>query len=148
MARKQKNQQLIKGTPTHRRTEDDYMGALLDTVSLEDWRGVVQGALDAAKQGDSAARAWLSAFLLGKPKHSAPAPLSVVVQQLTGDDALINRLARSIMNPILYPSSHRNDQWEQDIKDMVAAELAQKIPLAETCAKALPELDSEQLGEK
>ncbi len=28
----------IKGTATHRRTEGDYMGVLLDTVTLDDWR--------------------------------------------------------------------------------------------------------------
>lgn len=33
----------------HRRTEGDYMSVLLDTVTLEDWRGVVAGALQAAK---------------------------------------------------------------------------------------------------
>ena len=33
-------QGLIRGMGTHRRTEGDYMAALLDTVTLEDWRDV------------------------------------------------------------------------------------------------------------
>jgi hypothetical protein len=46
-------QSYIKGAFTHRRTEADYMGLLLDTVSLEDWRSVVVAPLAAAKAGDS-----------------------------------------------------------------------------------------------
>ena len=42
-------QGLIRGMGTHRRTEGDYMAALLDTVTLEDWRDVVAGALQLAK---------------------------------------------------------------------------------------------------
>jgi hypothetical protein len=50
MARKKQN--YIKGTFTHRRTEADYMGALLDAVTLEDWRSVVAATVAAAKAGD------------------------------------------------------------------------------------------------
>jgi hypothetical protein len=39
MARRK--QSYIKGTFTHRRTEADYMGVLLDAVPLQDWREVV-----------------------------------------------------------------------------------------------------------
>jgi hypothetical protein len=49
---KRKQAELIRGSANHRRTEGDYMGVLLDTVSLEDWRGVVSGALRDAKDGD------------------------------------------------------------------------------------------------
>jgi hypothetical protein len=51
MARKK--QSCIKGTFTHRRTETDYMGVLLDTVPLEDWREVVSATVAAAKAGDA-----------------------------------------------------------------------------------------------
>ena len=47
MARKK--QSYIKGTFTHRRTEADYMGVLLDAVPLEDWREVVSATVAAAK---------------------------------------------------------------------------------------------------
>jgi hypothetical protein len=58
MARKK--QSYIKGTFTHRRTEADYMGVLLDAVPLEDWREVVGATVAAAKAGrDEAEReAW------------------------------------------------------------------------------------------
>ena len=48
MARK-KQQELIRGHAAHRRTEGDYMGVLLETVTLDDWRGVVSTAKAAAK---------------------------------------------------------------------------------------------------
>ena len=38
MARKK--QSYIKGPFTHRRTEADYMGVLLDAVPLEEWRQI------------------------------------------------------------------------------------------------------------
>ena len=49
-------QELIRGVGTNRRTEGDYMAALLDTVTLDDWRDVVAGALQLAKGGDAQAR--------------------------------------------------------------------------------------------
>jgi hypothetical protein len=91
MARKK--QSYIKGTFTHRRTEADYMGALLDAVPLEDWREVVSATVAAAKAGDATARAWLAQYLVGKPGATAPAPLTVIVQQLSGRDPLVERLA-------------------------------------------------------
>src|SRR5262245_55871372 len=91
MARKKRS--YIKGPFTHRRTEADYMGALLDAVTLEDWRSVVVAAVAAAKAGDPSARAWLGQYLVGKPAASAPAPLTVVVQQLSGCDPLVDSLA-------------------------------------------------------
>lgn len=47
---KRKQTEYIQGHATHRRTEGDYMGVLLDAVTLDDWRGVVTGALQAAIQ--------------------------------------------------------------------------------------------------
>lgn len=128
MARRKQSAGYIQGTATHRRTEGDYMSILLDTVTLEDWRGVVAGALQAAKGGDASARAWLAQYLVGKPVHKAPAPLTVVVQQLNGADPLVERLSSSAIHAAQFP----DDGWKQQIKALVAAELAQKIPHRET----------------
>jgi hypothetical protein len=51
MARKR--QSYIKGPFTHRRTEADYMGVLLDAVPMEDWRSVVVATVAAAKAGEA-----------------------------------------------------------------------------------------------
>lgn len=93
MATKKRALELIRGTATHRRTEGDYMGVLLDAVSLDDWRGVVTGALQAAKGGDPQARNWLAQYLMGRADTKAPTPLNIVVQQLNGVDPLVNKLA-------------------------------------------------------
>ena len=135
---KRKQQSLIKGTANHSRTEGDYMATLLDTVTLEDWQDVVSSTLAAAKQGDAQARSWLAQYLVGKPAGKAPTPLTVVVQQLNGDNPLINRLSKTLIDQHKYPSLHENDAWENQIKAIIAAELAEKIPLIETIARPEP----------
>jgi hypothetical protein len=57
MATNKRTNGLIPGHATHTRTQDSYMGALLDAVTLDDWREVVTGAVQAAKCGDAQARA-------------------------------------------------------------------------------------------
>jgi hypothetical protein len=98
MARKK--QTYVKGPFTHRRTEADYMGVLLDAVPLEDWREVVGATVAAAKAGDPSARAWLGQYLIGKPSTAAPTPLTVVVQQLSGRDPLVDKMVRDVLRPI------------------------------------------------
>jgi hypothetical protein len=126
--RKQQQQSFIKGTAKHSRTEADYMSAVLETVTLEDWQEVVSSTLSAAKQGDAQARAWLAQYLLGKPAGKAPTPLTVVVQQLNGDNPLVNRLSKTIVDQYKYPALHENDAFEDQIKALIATELAEKIP--------------------
>lgn len=132
MATKKRTPELIRGTATHRRTEGDYMGVLLDAVTLDDWRGVVTGALQAAKGGDPQARNWLAQYLVGRPEGKAPTPLNIVVQQLNGLDPLVNRLAKPMIDREKYPSMHTNDAYEAHIRALVAAELATKIKTLET----------------
>jgi hypothetical protein len=120
MARQKQTTHYIRGTATHRRTEGDYMGVLLDTVTLEDWRGIVAGAMQAAKDGDPSARAWLAQYLVGKPEHKAPTPLTVVVQQLSGVDSLVDKLTRETAHSMLFPE----DDWKQSIRKNIEAELS------------------------
>lgn len=103
------------------------MGVLLDTVTLDDWRDVVAGALAQAKDGDPAARTWLASYLVGRPETKAPAPLTVVVQQLNGTDPLIDRLAKPHLDRARYPTLHKDDDWEAGVKALVAEELAAKL---------------------
>lgn len=128
MAKRKQTASYIRGTVAHRRTEGDYMSVLLDTVTLEDWRGVVTGALQAAKGGDASARAWLAQYLVGKPDHKALTPLTVLVQQLHGADPLVEKLSSKLIWDAQFP----DDGWKQEIKALVAAELAEKLPTVET----------------
>lgn len=137
MAR-QKQATYIKGSAVHRRTESDYMGVLLDTVSLEDWRDVVNGALQSAKDGDTQARAWLAQYLVGKPEGKAPTPLTVVVQQWSGGDPVADRLAKPIINRARFPSLHEDDDFEASVRAVIASELAQKLPVHENSGTPAP----------
>ena len=129
MARRR--QSLIRGTGTHRRTESDYMGVLLDAVSLEDWREVVAGALRMAKNGDTAARIWLAQYLVGKSESKAPSPLTVVVQQWAGNDPVAAQLAEPVIDREKYPALYESDEWEDGVRAEIAAELEGKLsPLA------------------
>ena len=129
MARK-KQPELIRGHAAHRRTEGDYMGVLLEAVTLDDWRAVVNNAKTRASDGDPQARAWLAQYLMGKPAGSAPTPLTVVVQQLNGADPLIDKLAQKVVHSVKFPDSEGG--WKDGIKALVAAELAEKVRTVET----------------
>ena len=129
---RRKQTEYIKGTAQHRRTEGDYMGVLLETVTLNDWRSVVNGALQAAKGGDPQARNWLAQYLIGRPEGKAPTPMNIVVQQLSGADPLVERLAKPAIDRMEYPSLHRNDDLKDHIRALVAAEMQGKVKPLET----------------
>ncbi|MEY3288219.1 MAG: hypothetical protein RLZZ419_461 [Pseudomonadota bacterium] len=129
---KRKQPNYIKGNANHRRTEGDYMSTLLETVTLDDWQDVVNTALTAAKNGDAQARAWLAQYLVGKPASKAPSPLTVVVQQLNGENPLVNRLAKPVLDQYKYPGLHTDDVLDAQIKALIATELDTKLPPVET----------------
>ena len=129
MARK-KQPELIRGHAVHRRTEGDYMGVLLEAVTLDDWRTVVNNAKTLAQAGDAQARAWLAQYLMGKAAGKAPTPLTVVVQQLNGADPLIDRLTRDTIHSAKFPDSDRD--WKDSIRALLAAEIAEKLRTVET----------------
>ncbi|MGZ8935213.1 MAG: hypothetical protein ACXW04_09950 [Methylobacter sp.] len=141
---KHRQQTYLKGKATHRRTETDYLSVLLETVTLDDWREVVTQALQEAKNGDKTARDWLARYLVGIPQTHAPAPLTVVVQQLKGDDPLVDNLAKPVIDQALYPSFPENDEWEEHVKTSIATELAKKIPQDESDSKSVTALLSEK----
>lgn len=129
MAIKKRTAGLIPGYATHRRTESDYMAALLDEVSLNDWRKVVTGAVQAAKGGDPQARNWLGQYLIGRPESKAPTALNVIVNQLTGTDLVVNRLADKLTATTFdFEGSGNRAQITQQLK----AELATKVQQVET----------------
>lgn len=137
-----KQKTYLRGTGAHRRTEGDYMGVLLDTVSLADWQDVVNGALQLAKQGDPQARAWLAQYLVGKPEGKAPTPLTVVVNQWAGHDPLTEKLAAPLINRAQNPFLYGDNELAESLRGAIAAELAQKIPAPETAEKPATAGDS------
>jgi hypothetical protein len=129
MATRKTTPSLIQGHATHTRTQDSYMGVLLDAVTLDDWREVVTGAVQAAKGGDPQARTWLAQYLVGQPASKAPTAVQVVVNQLSGNDPVINKLADRLTAPSFdFDGSGNRAQITQRLK----AELSEKMQQVET----------------
>jgi hypothetical protein len=54
------------GPGRHKREKErEYLRALTEAVTLEDWRAVAAKAVEQAKGGDHRAREWLSRYLVG-----------------------------------------------------------------------------------
>ena len=121
MATKQTTPRFINGTAKSRATSTDYVAVLLENVSLDDWRDVVSGAVKAAKEGDAPARAWLAQYVMGRPEHTAPTPINVVVHQLQGQNEVVRRLTSDANFGLQFP----DDPQEMAIGQLIAAELAQ-----------------------
>ena len=124
---------LVPGSARYRHTESDYLAVLLETVSLDDWRAIVSTAMDAAKNGDAGARVWLAQYLVGKPAAPAPAPLTVVVQQLAGRDPVVEQLVEPHVDRLKYPGLHADDGRIEALRSRVADELrAGEVVASET----------------
>ena len=121
MTRKKRN--FVKGAFSHRRTESDYMGELLEAVTLEDWREIVAATVTAAKAGDTSARTFLAQYLMGRPELKAPAPVTVVVQQLSGRDPLVEKIVEQHVEDMEYPTLHFGGTEKKDLEGAVAEEL-------------------------
>jgi hypothetical protein len=127
MTRKTETEPVLRGRAPHRRTQTDYMGALLDRVPLETWGEVIDATVAKAKDGDAQARAFLAAYLVGKPAHDAPEPLAVTAARLSGNDPLVATLAKPAIDRFEYPTIHRDDESHAAIRALVADELPAHI---------------------
>jgi hypothetical protein len=58
----------------------------------------------------------------------------VIVQQLNEDNPLVNRLAKPVIDQYQYPSLHEKDAWKDQIKALIASELAEKVPEVKTAS--------------
>jgi hypothetical protein len=56
-----------------RAVERDYLAALSERLSLDDWRSIVDRAVKDARSGDARARDWLSRYALGSEPLSLTA---------------------------------------------------------------------------
>jgi hypothetical protein len=65
-----------------RPVEEKYLKKLSTAVTLNDWKAIVQKAVEQAKDGDDKARAWLSDHLIGKPtqrvEHSGDMTIGLI----------------------------------------------------------------------
>lgn len=121
MNRKTETEPMLRGHAKHRRTQSDYMGALLDRVTLETWGDVIDATVTRAKDGDAQARAFLAAYLVGKPAHAAPEPLAVTAARISGDDALADKLTKDATD------WRMDDDEKEAIREAIATELPEHI---------------------
>jgi len=75
------NGQFAKGNPggpgrPRRALERDYLRAMSDVVSADDWGKICERARDDALAGDAKARLWLSKYLVGDGSMSLSETLS------------------------------------------------------------------------
>jgi len=122
----QKTKPLIQGSATHCRTEFDYFGALLDTVTIDDWREVVTGALTLAKAGDHQARNWLAQYLIGQASQKAPTAVTVIVSQLQGQNRVLDKLTNEL-TPSAFDFPDSREAQKAVIKERLHIELEEKI---------------------
>lgn len=121
MNRKAETEPMLHGHAKHRRAQSDYMGVLLDRVTLETWADVIDATVAKAKDGDVQARAFLAAYLVGKPTHEAPEPLTVTTARFMGDDALVTKLTDRLTHWGM------DDDEKEAIREAVATELPAHI---------------------
>lgn len=127
MNRKTETEPMLHGHAKHRRTQSDYMGALLDRVTLETWGEVIDATVAKAKDGDAQARAFLAAYLVGKPAHDAPEPLAVTAARISGDDPLVSALAEPIQKRDELDYYREQHEQETHFRALVTAELPAHI---------------------
>ena len=77
----------------------------------------------AAKAGDASARAWLAQYLVGKPGLTALPPLTVVVQQLSGRDPVVDELASRQINRLQFPDPYEDEALESTVRETIREEL-------------------------
>ena len=70
-----------------RTVEREYLGAMLDAISLDDWRTIIGKAVEDAKSGNSKARDWLARYVLG-PEPLKPSEMAADEQDLTPEEEI------------------------------------------------------------
>lgn len=80
MADRNSNGTFAAGNPggpgrPRRIVEREYLGAMFDAISIEEWREIIVRAIEDAKAGDAKARDWLTRYVLGTAPRT-PAELA------------------------------------------------------------------------
>jgi len=108
-----------------RAVERDYLAVLSESVSLDDWRGIVGRAVADASSGDARARDWLSRYVLGvEPMRltdlalrelmgvSADAELAAMIERETTppDERLLDEAVRG--SSLLKAAANKVITWD------------------------------------
>ncbi len=86
-----------------RAVERQYLAALSDAISLEDWQEIVKATVTRAKEGDSKARDWLTRYVIGENPRT--------LTDLAADEAAEMGAERDILEAIA--NRLKNDQFQK-----------------------------------
>ena len=81
-----------------RAIEREYLAALSEAVTLEDWREIVKAAVTGAKQGDTKARDWLCRYLLGERSMTLTDLAADEASELSAEQDILERMAKRQKN--------------------------------------------------
>ena len=82
-----------------RAVERDYLAALSERLSLDDWRSIVDRAVKDARSGDARARDWLSRYALGSEPMSLTALAIRELMQVSTEAELAAMIERETTPP-------------------------------------------------
>jgi hypothetical protein len=113
-----------RGRPPRPR-EVAYLRKLVDSVSLRDWREIAKKAVADAKEGDAAARSWLSLYLLGK---DPPSIAQATAEEISEADywVLVREVAR-LSAAVLSDRRLDRDGTFSDAEDIVTEHFGQQV---------------------
>ena len=120
-----------------RPTEAAYMRGLSDALTLDDWREIVGKAVEAAKQGDKDARAWLSRYALGDKPVSLDKLAEREARGISDDDIIEARAEMSRLDNLQLSMAH--DHCEVTVERHVEIMRARDARIAERAANELAE---------
>jgi hypothetical protein len=101
------------------------MAVLLDEVSTDTWREVIKATVQEAKGGNAQARAWLGQYLMGQPASKAPTAVQVIVNQLQGTNAVLDKLTHKTFTDAKFHDA--DDTVKGNIRAQLAIELQSKM---------------------
>lgn len=78
--------QVARNKPLVRRSQADYLRALADEVTIEDWQAIIRTAVEQAIAGNTRAREWLGNYLIGRPIQRIAAMIDDVSQRFSPDE--------------------------------------------------------------
>ena len=96
-----------------RATERDYLVALSESCSTDDWQEIVSRAVDDAKGGDAKARSWLAGYLIGEPGSRGELLHTIAVEVAAGSNPLeldaAKRRSDEALESLMFPNFASDD---------------------------------------
>lgn len=83
-----------------RAVEREYLAALADELTIDRWRRIVRGAIDAAENGDPKAREWIARYALGSAPPTLAALAVADMAGVSADDEVADAVRLANMSDL------------------------------------------------